>query len=1842
MHRAIPSFRDYHLFVHVAPCHPVGSWAYTRDIHQTIHCFKPYRGFRRVTALAPHYEDHAAHLRVIAIDNTARSSASERRRSISTAAVSHYTVYPSLAVSRGLSLRHFRHFRVGHRSRRTIFSSFHAQGAYSFGMATCPIARPRHPIDLGVRPRHAPDRAFVPCPTEALYRVSILSSVRTTVHPPLHPRQVTTRDPLQALAAMTGPEPSRPNLQSIIPAAIATVDAVPYERDYPKDVYFYESPHVRLGWLGDAVGEDLIATPSSASVALDPTLPAWSMPAWPTIRRIFSDTVRVPTTTDPSARLHHTIVAPQRSATTNPFEPSARWHDALLACLRRIRSAAGLASPCLLEGFFDEDDDEVHLGTLVAIIIAVVEHEMSKHTTAITQRSRRWTILLEGGTHTAIPPVTRKDPGPFSVRVCDDVCNRCSIHDDLARRMNLTDNATIDDIIEFGTTLRSPDSGWSPHYPKVDVFRVPEESTPACSPEDLPRKLRHEVQAFFDNHADNLPQEPISTRSPLYQYDEHGGVVLEWSNGLLPEIMTHTITRPGIQRRVLLQEILKDLVWHDIDPVPIQDIKASAVLFVVFHRVTGDPRVCAAPYEANAMTEPRPVRYGSIWDLFTSKRLTCGCRGDIGRGFKHIRLARRCAVHVAFVVDGRALLPRTTYFGLRDGPRIFVTTLKVDLDSVPSIPVPDGEAISALVAWVDDLTKLASNPELAVRVIFVLAVHLVTRRWKCPPKKWFALPAALLKYIGYITDPPRAATRLSRALTVKLAVTARDLLRAASMRAGAKVSDLQRAITSTHFGRLAFGAKDIPLLAFARAVVDRSVAEGFWRPGARELIIIHAIDAPRWHALRTQDNAAIITRTLLLSSDASVTAASSATPRSRVTGGGHWLLINSDVDPASCPDMEDRSRSFFSLEVDPKSFGIDGTEVSSTWAEACIAAYAIRRKQLAGILHDIQLLVLKLDAMTVVSRAPKCSTESLQVSAFYAYMHRAAQVFAFRLYILWHSREQLLAKMSDAVSTVATGLWRLSLSEGWFALAEQCFRALCHVGGPPGPNPTGSLPPVHIFADDRSSLAPSYASGHLPDSDDRREALRSVPVWSSPFKDGLVGLPEAVTWTDRLLAITLIPANLRWLPLLARQASSSSGWTALVMAVMVPDLVGVIHAIMAEGVVIHTIWHIDPLARWITAPDGATPLFQRFPSAWFIMSRHANHLSHHTILRAMPPRIAAAANHCSLPPQPTTADLERVFRPQGTAPSYLTAPEATTAADAAATAATPVERSVQRPPDGMIPTTPVISAGPRVAQVGRRSADRWRSGTDEASGSPEAAPRCQPSGDASQRPSAPGDSVRRNANAAARSPTTDQQRRHAREPTPCWQPAAGAAARIREIIASIIFADPRSHVANAISAHAEMSAGVVVPILAASAAEHHVRERARDLIRMDGTFTPSAILTQRGRNAAFVFLVTKLRIGKRFLPDAESLRVALLHMWQQLLHYDSPSVAMPRIGCGRDRMHWQTVWPLLLRTAAMVPRRDGAPWDITVHSLRRHDDSQPGQAWIAGGVIRGWTAVDARTRRGTARCREVAAPTATIATATPRDTRGAVRRPAARSRRKPKPPPVRRPGLLLRVMRAKRPGAVQLVRGGRTVDPKGVIITGPGGWYTRWDDLCDILEESRKGEEVGSGADSSKSAKSGSERLSMEVTDPDTTPDREQKEEVPARVAGAQADTGDPRKPCSAGRQPLRQPAFLRKLRSKRKAEAIRALQLERHLDHESSEDQVRSSDLSQSSEADASSIEGPSRPPPQVSGALPPKRRRPPAKLMQRARRKAAKAVARLSIETLSSGRSSPTKADGQQRPST
>ena len=362
-------------------------------------------------------------------------------------------------------------------------------------------------------------------------------------------------DYLADIARMVGEDPSRPLMQSIVPAGVLSLhDQVTSDTEFPEDHYFVQTEDCRLGWLGDAVGQDFIIKASRDDIARDPTVPAWSMPAFPVISMINATTVRVPLLDQASSSIRYRIVAPPPDL-CQPFEPTAIWHRILLTVLQRVRNTITPHKvPCVLVGFLEQQAADARLGQLVSILQNAARAFNRKAGAAAMQ----WTFLIQGGTYTSIPPVVRKEPPPYTMRSCERDCPRCDISDELLRTHDINDDASLEQIIAYTSALTHPNSGWTPHYPQRDVFRVPEESTPVCSVESIPADLRSTVQDYFDHHASNLPTS-ISARSPLYNYDADGGVILKFPHDQQPAEIVRTHTLPGVQRRVMYTEIMKDL-----------------------------------------------------------------------------------------------------------------------------------------------------------------------------------------------------------------------------------------------------------------------------------------------------------------------------------------------------------------------------------------------------------------------------------------------------------------------------------------------------------------------------------------------------------------------------------------------------------------------------------------------------------------------------------------------------------------------------------------------------------------------------------------------------------------------------------------------------------------------------------------------------------------------------------------------------------------------------------------------------------------------------------------------------------------------------------------------------------------------------------------------------------------------------------------------------------------------------------------------------------------------------------------------------------------------------------
>ena len=758
----------------------------------------------------------------------------------------------------------------------------------------------------------------------------------------------------------------------------------------------------------------------------------------------------------------------------------------------------------------------------------------------------------------------------YSLRVCppDSSCSLCEIHDRLYKENAITLSTPLLELLQFGIKLTA--AGFREHSPSVSVFRPPEDSTPV-SIDEVPPKLRDRIQKWFDNHAANPPTFRPTARSPLYNYDACGGVLPRWSSP--PSRKVFSRTAPNSQQRfVLYKEMLKDLVFNDLELIDIADIKASCAVFVAFHPQTGKPRPCASPFEANELTPPAPVRYGNARDLFAVPGVSSGVRLDFKRGFKHIPLAKAFAIYVAFVLDGVGLLPRSVFFGLRDGPLIFCSTLAEDMKSAPSPPPPPGAFLSPRVSWVDDVAQLGHPPAFLVEVFFAFITHMAKRGWKFGIDKCFLLPCVILRFIGILLEIASLSFCITKDTAQKLALWALKILTAASTDAGEPVTPLQHHFIQSHMGRLSWVSSiGLASLSFARSRIDMSLSAGSWVPGAREVLIHHARAAESWTSLRV--SVAPHVNAALLTTDASVS------PSSLEVSGSGFFKLPSQTLPThfSCVLTSSDLADFGFTVATPKP--------SSTWAEAataaigaCILDGVIQKAEAAGT-PKVDAVAHTIDSKTVASRAALCSASDYQCSALYLFIQsRSARTHTFT----WISRSDDLISKADAGSTAASGLWRLvepvrQIIERW-------------------------APDLDITADFASTTAQRYSSPHHP-ADSRLANLLTLSGHLSSAPAGFLGAPGFAPWNGLRVFGCLLPSYTAALPDVSRVALSSPSWSALILVVLSPDILAVLASWLDAGIAFHAAaTPCSSVASPLIAPDGRRPRHP-FPTRLISISR---------------------------------------------------------------------------------------------------------------------------------------------------------------------------------------------------------------------------------------------------------------------------------------------------------------------------------------------------------------------------------------------------------------------------------------------------------------------------------------------------------------------------------------------------------------------------------------------------------------------------------------------------------------
>ena len=802
---------------------------------------------------------------------------------------------------------------------------------------------------------------------------------------------------------------------------------------------------------------------------------------------------------------------------------------------------------------------------------------------AEASRIKPLSFILAPDSSQELPPATAMVPvTSYSLRSCppERDCKLCNLHDTLAEQHAISLDTALHDLLKFGAELKS--KGFIKHSPPISVFRAPEESVPVDI-DAIPLSLRNEVQAWFDNHATNPPSARPTTRSPLYEYDEQGGILPRWTTP--PSRKVYSRTAPGSQQRfVTYKEMLKDLVYDDIETIPIELIQSSCAVFVAWHPQTGKPRPCAAPFEANDLSPPAPVRYGNARDLFAVPGTTCGVRLDFERGFKHIRLSRSFAVHVAFILDGVGLLPKSVFFGLRDGPLIFCSTLAEDIKRAPTPPPPPSACLSPRIAWVDDITQFGHPPAYVVQVIFAFVKFMAACGWRFGIDKCFILPCILLKFIGILIDPRNTAFRVTPSAALKIALWAVRILQAASADAGQKVTDAQRQLIESHMGRVAWiSSTGLHALSYARTLIDTTLSTGRWVEGAKELLIHHATAAGSWPEIIV--SALPPKNPLLLSTDASV-----APDNSEVTGSGYYAY--SDRPPVNFTVSFNRKQLDRFRQPTP----------SSTWAEAAVATVgaAIANDEIDRNSLPVDGISHVIDSKTVASRAALCSSSSPQCSAFYLLIQQLSHPRPHQ--ITWVSREDDRIIPSDAGSSSASGLWR-PLQPVWQSMAAW-------------------HPDLDLTADFSSTTAARYSSPHNPSDPKRLANLKALSAAKTDAPSGFLGLTGMTPWSGLRVAGILVPSYAAAIASASQTALSSDNWSALILAELSPDITAMFASWLNAGVSFHaSATPCTKLHSVLVAPDGNRPR-PAFPTRLILMSKGSGPAPPHV---PMPPHWCTAS-----------------------------------------------------------------------------------------------------------------------------------------------------------------------------------------------------------------------------------------------------------------------------------------------------------------------------------------------------------------------------------------------------------------------------------------------------------------------------------------------------------------------------------------------------------------------------------------------------------------------------------------
>ena len=120
-----------------------------------------------------------------------------------------------------------------------------------------------------------------------------------------------------------------------------------------------------------------------------------------------------------------------------------------------------------------------------------------------------------------------------------------------------------------------------------------------------------------------------------------------------------------------------------------------------------------------------------------------------------------------------------------------------------------------------------------------------------------------------------------------------------------------------------------------------------------------------------------------------------------------------------------------------------------------------------------------------------------------------------------------------------------------------------------------------------------------------------------------------------------------------------------------------------------------------------------------------------------------------------------------------------------------------------------------------------------------------------------------------------------------------------------LFTVPKSyHLAHCIASDLAMGAGIAVPMQK----KFHLRGSLRNFELGGGSLKhPTCVKVYRVFN-----LITKAKSSGN--PTLNSLKKSLDIMKEMVVKYDIKQLAMPKIGCGLDRLHWGSVRKHLIDT----------------------------------------------------------------------------------------------------------------------------------------------------------------------------------------------------------------------------------------------------------------------------------------------------------------------------------------